>query len=317
MSIPTPAETMTQDLYPSRAAQKTAWIKRREPVAYAPWSKSAPLTKAQHDRFNRRGFVVLRDLFQPWEIKALQGELESLRANPGHLDPETIIAEPGGDAVRSIFAAHAQSDLFARLVADERIAGVVKFLLDDDLYVHQSRMNYKPGFVGKEFYWHSDFETWHVEDGMPSMRAISASILLTDNNAINGPLMLMSGSHKHFVPCIGETPENHYKQSLRKQEYGVPDAESLSELARLGGIESPVGPAGTVVLFDCNIMHGSNSNISPMPRANAFIVYNAASNALGAPYGAKKPRPEFIAARKNTELVRPVAGAIEARGRAA
>lgn len=317
MSNLTVTETMTQDHYPSRAAQKTAWIKRREPVAYAPWSKHAPISKAQYDRFNRRGFLVLRDQFQPWEIKALQGELESLRAHPAHLDPETIIAEPGGDAVRSIFAAHAQSELFARLVDDERIAGVVKFLLDDDLYVHQSRMNYKPGFVGKEFYWHSDFETWHVEDGMPSMRAISASILLTDNSAINGPLMLMSGSHKHFVPCIGETPENHYKKSLRKQEYGVPDDESLRDLAGLSGIESPTGPAGTVVLFDCNIMHGSNSNISPMPRANAFVVYNAVSNMLKPPFGAATPRPEFIAARKNTRLVRPTAGAIEARGRAA
>src|SRR3546814_3200003 len=61
------------------------------------------------------------------------------------------------------------SDL-RRLAADERLAGVARFLLDDTVYIHQSRLNYKPGFQGKEFYWHSDFETWHVEDGMPRMR---------------------------------------------------------------------------------------------------------------------------------------------------
>ena len=46
-----------------------------------------------------------------------------------------------------------------------------------------------------------------------------------------------------------------------------------------------MGPAGTVVVFDCNTMHGSNGNITPMPRANAFLVYNALSNALQEPYG--------------------------------
>ncbi len=43
-----------------------------------------------------------------------------------------------------------------------------------------------PGFTGSGFYWHSDFETWHAEDGMPSMRAVSCSIALTENFAYNG-----------------------------------------------------------------------------------------------------------------------------------
>src|SRR3546814_19786785 len=87
----------------------------------------------------------------------------------------------------------------------------------------QSRLNYKPGFVGKEFYWHSDFETWHVEDGMPQMRALSMSILLAPNTVLNGPLMIIPGSHRKYLTCVGETPEDHYRSSLKKQEYGVPD----------------------------------------------------------------------------------------------
>ncbi|MES8739290.1 phytanoyl-CoA dioxygenase family protein, partial [Cutibacterium acnes] len=75
------------------------------------------------------------------------------------------------------------------------------------LLIHQSRINLKNGFNGKEFYWHSDFETWHVEDGMPNMRAVSCSITLTDNTVYNGSLMVIPGSHKYFVSCVGETPE--------------------------------------------------------------------------------------------------------------
>jgi ectoine hydroxylase len=267
------------------------------------------LSKEQTEAFARDGFLVLRDLLEAREIDALCRDAAGLRTSKsGLLDPETVIAEPGSGAVRSVFKVHEQSDVFGRLAADARLAEVARFLLDDDVYLHQTRMNYKPGFRGKEFYWHSDFETWHVEDGMPRMRALSMTVLLTENTPYNGPLMLMPGSHRHFIACVGETPEEHYRQSLRKQEYGVPDDDSLTFLAKNGGIEAPVGPVGTVIVFDCNTMHGSASNITPFPRSNAFIVYNAVSNALETPFGPEKPRPEFIATRSSFAPLRPVAG---------
>jgi len=174
--------------------------------------------------------------------------------------------------------------------------------------VHQSRLNYKPGFRGKEFYWHSDFETWHVEDGMPRMRALSVSISLTDNTPLNGPLMLIPGSHHHYVRCVGETPEEHFRRSLRKQEYGVPDDALLCKLYEKSGAEAVTGPAGTTVFFDCNTMHGSNGNITPLPRSNVFIVYNSVSNALEAPFGPAKPRPSFLAEREHLAPIEAVEG---------
>jgi ectoine hydroxylase len=87
----------------------------------------------------------------------------------------------------------------------------------------------------------------------------------------------------------------------------VPDRASLSQLAERGGIVAPTGPAGSVILFDCNTMHGSNGNITPYPRANAFLVFNAIANRLTEPYGGKRPRPEFIASRTASAL-RPRTG---------
>lgn len=177
---------------------------------------------------------------------------------------------------------------------------MVKQLLDSDIYIHQSRINYKPAFRGKDFYWHSDFETWHTEDGMPRMRAISCSILLTENTAYNGALMLIPGSHKFFISCVGKTPDNHYQDSLQKQEYGVPDDKHLTQLVNQHGITSPLGGPGSVLLFDCNTIHGSGSNISPTPRSNLFFVYNSVENKLEAPFGKTKARPNYIANRTNT-----------------
>ena len=249
--------------------------------------------------FERDGFLALANLFSPAEIAAMQAELARLRAAPDAVEagnPRSPSRDPGPCARSSPSIARARfSPGWPR---DARLVDIARYILGDEVYIHQSRLNYKPGFDGKEFYWHSDFETWHVEDGMPRMRALSISLLLSENSPVNGPLMLIPGSHRTYVTCVGETPEDHYKQSLRKQEYGVPDRESLEKLARTAGhIAVPTGPVGTVILFDCNTMHGSNGNITPFPRSNAFFVYNAISNALVAPFGAPAPRPEFVAAR--------------------
>lgn len=300
------------DLYPSRGQRMVEFVSRRDPVVHNAWHEGAPISQAQTQKFERDGYLELYNLFTDDEVAVLQAESAKLLADPHLLDAETVITEPGEKAIRSIFMIHRQNAVMARLAADERLAGVARFLLGDDVYIHQSRLNYKPGFRGKEFYWHSDFETWHVEDGMPRMRALSMSILLSPNTVHNGPLMLIPGSHKKFLSCIGETPENHYQMSLKRQEYGVPDRDSLAELAVEHGIVAPVGDPGTVVIFDCNIMHGSNGNITPFPRSNAFMVYNAVSNRLVAPYGPKTPRPEFIAAREHTSAIeKPVLTLLE------
>lgn len=301
------------DLYPSRCEDRARLLPRQDPVVHGQWDETAPLSREQADHFDQKGYLVLEGLFGADEMDILQSEAASLLAHPQGLKDETVITERGSNEVRSIFEIHRQNAMMERLVADERLAGVARFLLGDDVYIHQSRLNYKPGFKGKEFYWHSDFETWHVEDGMPRMRALSMSILLARNTAHNGPLMLIPGSHKEYLTCVGETPDNHYKTSLKKQEYGVPDDDSLADMASRHGIDAPTGEPGTVVIFDCNTMHGSNSNITPFPRANAFFVFNALSNRLQMPFGPATPRPEFIAARQDIQAIRPVSGRLTRR----
>ena len=297
-----------QDIYPSRHAKVAEFLPRLDPVVHSDWNENAPISMEQVEQFDRDGYLMLEDLFSEGEVAFLQREAGKLLSDPDALEEETVISEPGSREIRSIFRIHAQSSVVAGLAADRRLADVARFLLADEVYIHQSRLNNKPGFQGKEFYWHSDFETWHVEDGMPRMRALSMSVLLAENRAHNGPLMLIPGSHRSFLTCVGETPEDHYRMSLKRQEYGVPDEDSLAELAHKHGIVAPTGKPGSVVIFDCNIMHGSNGNITPFPRANAFLVYNAVSNRLTAPFGVDKPRPEFIAARGEPQPILPETG---------
>lgn len=295
------------DRYPSRAGRAASLEPRLDPVVYAPVSPglATHLSPEQVAQYGRDGYLVLHDVFSSEEVQCFKDELERLRQDAGLAGSDEVISEPGSGDIRSIFRVHSISPVFKRLASDQRLAGIAQGLLDDDVYIHQSRLNYKPGFRGKEFYWHSDFETWHVEDGMSAMRALSMSITLTENTHHNGPLMLMPGSHKSYAVCTGETPANHFKASLKKQEYGVPEDDLLAQLASHGGVVSAVAKPGSVIIFDCNTMHGSSSNITPDPRSNAFFVYNAISNRVVQPFCDQSPRPEYIATREHVEILKP------------
>ncbi|NIC07090.1 ectoine hydroxylase [Billgrantia bachuensis] len=285
-----------RDSYPTRLAKPldTLWLERQEGVVRGS-TDEGPLSQAQLDEFERKGFLFEPDFVSGEELDELRRELSELLNRDDFRGRDFSITEPDSQEIRSLFAVHYLSERFAALARDERLVGRVRQILGGDAYVHQSRINYKPGFEGKGFSWHSDFETWHAEDGMPAMHAVSASIVLTDNHEFNGPLMLIPGSHRVFVPCLGETPDDHHRQSLKRQEFGVPGREALRELVARHGIEAPKGAAGGLLLFDCNTLHGSNANMSPDPRSNVFFVYNRRDNACVEPFAARRRRPSFLA----------------------
>ncbi len=291
----TATETRTADPYPSRVGRPPELLPRVDPVVHGP-ADDGPLTRAQVDHFDEHGYVILPDVFRTDEVAHLDRQLTEL-VDSGDVDPARVIAEPDSAEVRSIFAFHEGGGDLAAVPSDGRLAGAARQLLGSDVYIHQSRVNRKPGFRGKDFQWHSDFETWHTEDGMPRMRCLSAVVQLTDNEPWNGSLLVMPGSHRSFVTCPEPTPPANHERSLKVQEVGVPDESSLTTLFERHGIDQCTGAAGSVLLFDCNLMHGSSSNISPLPRRNLFMVYNSVENALGEPYSAPQRRPEHIASR--------------------
>ncbi len=286
-----------EDFYPSRIRPFPELHSRQEPVVYSSEKPGRILSTKQKDSFEKRGFLVLNNLFSENEVATFQQELHHIRANEQIRHSDRAVTEVENDELRSVFGVHTHNEVFKYLSQDSRLMDITEDILADDVYIHQSRVNYKPGLKGKSFYWHSDFETWHVEDGIPRMRTISISVILSKNKPTNGPLMVIPGSHKHFVACVGETPDDHYKTSLKKQEYGIPDEKSLKYLYDQGGIEQLIGPAGTVIVFDSNLMHGSANNITPDPRSNVFMVYNSLKNRVVKPFGNTQPRPEYIASR--------------------
>lgn len=301
-------DTRADDFYPTRLERPTKSFERKDPVVHSSGSHrtDGPLSETELAQYERDGFLVFNSFLDQNTVRQFREDLRAYEDDESILRSEGTITEPGKQEIRSIFGIHELSDRFDRLTRDPKILAMVRQLLGSDAYIHQSRINFKPGFHGKGFDWHSDFETWHAEDGMPRMRAVSFSIALTDNTPFNGPLMLIPGSHKTFVPCVGRTPEDNYQSSLKKQELGVPNNRDLAAMADEYGIKAPTGPAGSLIIFECNTLHASNANMSPWPRSNLFFVYNSVENQLQAPFCGNKPRPDFFGNRSNTEALVPV-----------
>lgn len=281
------------DEYPTRVIESPQIMRRHDPIV---WGQKSTRELAL---FESNGYLQREHALTPSTVDACMSEVERIQHDPALRTDERIVREAGSDAVRSIFDIVDLSTIVRDAVTESGAEDLAREILASEVYIHQSRLNHKPGFAGGAFYWHSDFETWHAEDGMPRPRAVSASIALTANETYNGPLMIMPGSHRCFVQCQGETPPAHHLESLVTEtpRVGVPSEELITELWDIHGVDVLTGPAGSLTVFDSNVLHASGSNITPVPRANVFVVFNSVDNRLAAPYAADAPRPAYLARR--------------------
>jgi ectoine hydroxylase len=245
------------------------------------------LTAEQLAQFERDGYLFFPSLFKPAEIKTLLDEVPALYAQQR---PENV-REKGSDAVRTNFAAHMYSAPFARLGRHPRMIEPVMQIFGEALYMHQFKINGKMAFDGDVWQWHQDYGTWKNDDQMPEARAMNIAIFLDEVNEFNGPLMFIPGSHK-----LGVVDAKHDLATTSYPLWTI-DNDTISKLVERGGIVSPKGPAGSMILFHSCLVHASTSNLSPWNRVSVYLSLCAVSNHIR-----RFKRPEYIAHRDFTPI---------------
>ncbi len=245
------------------------------------------LTAAQHAAFDKDGYLFFPGLFTPQETSVLTDAVPALYARREACN----VREKNSDAVRTNFAAHMVSKPFATLARHPRMVEPVEDLLGEKLYMHQFKINGKMAFEGDVWQWHQDYGTWLNDDLMPTERAMNVAIFLDDVNEFNGPLMFIPGSHKK-----GVLDAQHDLRTTSYPLWTVDNAliAQLVERAggKSGGIVSPKGPAGSMILFHSCLVHASSSNLSPFNRVSVYLSLCAVSNHIR-----RFKRPEYIAHR--------------------
>ena len=250
------------------------------------------LSPDQKTQFERDGYLFFPGHFTPQETRTLLDAVPALYERREDYN----VREKGKEAVRTNFAAHLYSAPFARLARHPRMIEPVADLLGEQLYMHQFKINGKMAFEGDVWQWHQDYGTWLNDDLMPTERAMNIAIFLDDVNEHNGPLMFIPGSHKK-----GVVDAQHDLTTTSYPLWTVSNdlIRQLVQRAggKTGGIVSPKGPAGSMILFHSCLVHASGANLSPFNRVAVYLSLCAVSNHIR-----RHKRPEYIAHRDFTPI---------------
>ena len=250
------------------------------------------LNTAQKAQFDHDGYLFFPGLFTADETATLTAAVPELYSRQEAYN----VREKGSQAVRTNFAAHLVSEPFARLGRHPRMVEPVQELLGEALYMYQFKINGKMAFEGDVWQWHQDYGTWKNDDLMPTERAMNVAIFLDDVNEFNGPLMFIPGSHKRGVV------DARHDLTTTSYPLWTVDPDLIGQLVaraggKQGGIVSPKGPAGSMILFHSCLVHASTSNLSPWNRVAVYLSLCAVSNHIR-----RHKRPEYIAHRDFTPI---------------
>ena len=250
------------------------------------------ITKEQKDFFDKEGYLFFPSIFSKKEVQNLLHAVPELY----EIREEYNFREKGSDVVRTNFAAHLYSKPFAKLARHPRMIEPVEDLLQEKLYMHQFKINGKMAFEGDVWQWHQDYGTWFNDDLMPSARAMNVAIFLDEVTEFNGPLLFIPGSHKKGIIKA--------KHDLTTTSYPLwtIDNDLIRQLVdraggRKGGIVSPQGPAGSMIIFHSCLVHASSNNLSPFNRISVYLSLCAVSNHIR-----RFKRKEYIAHRDFTPI---------------
>jgi ectoine hydroxylase-related dioxygenase (phytanoyl-CoA dioxygenase family) len=232
--------------------------------------KQAPLVLDQRarERYFEDGFLVVPGAVSPAWLARLRAvvtaKIEESRAHTASDDqfdlaPDHSAAKPNIRRLRKAVDQHLELWAFAQ---DASVVDLVADLLGPDLRFHSSKLNFKWSEGGDAVRWHQDIQAWpHTNFGV-----LTYGVYLEDTELEQGPLTAIPGSHRG--PIFEQFDEQGgWTGALAARDVATLPADKAVDLC---------GPAGTVVLLHCRVVHGSAANYSPRMRPLLLNVYSAA-----------------------------------------
>lgn len=267
------------DYYETRVKEQSSIVRRDTPAL-----------------FGEDGYMIIPNFYNVDVIEEVRFKVDKLKAHPDIYK----VMEPGKNIARSILNVHGDYDV-SIFLDDYRLELMVSTALNCAAYIHQSRVNFKDGKQSTGWHWHSDFETWHYQDGMPLPDCFTATIPLDDNTEENGCLQVIPGSHNWYI-STKKGSDSGAVDNFANQVDGVPETQDIQRIMQLTNtnVTNIICNKGDLVIFDSNLLHKSEPNRTDGTRANLYFVINSINNQL---QHLDNPRPEEMAHRKNLRII--------------
>jgi hypothetical protein len=226
------------------------------------------LPQRERERYVEDGFLVVPGYVGDGWLARLRAvvaakieESRALTASDDQFDlaPNHSAAQPNIRRLRKAVDQHPELWAFAQ---DPCVVDLVADVLGPDLRFHSSKLNFKWSAGGDAVRWHQDIQAWpHT-----SFSVLTFGVYLEATGAAQGPLTALPGSHRG--PIFDQFDDDgRWTGALTAADVATLPIETARELG---------GPAGTVVLLHCRVVHGSARNDSPRMRPLLLNVYAAA-----------------------------------------
>lgn len=222
-------------------------------------------TQAALTRWPEDGYVVLRGLFTPEEVAAINAEVDRL------INDKVVDFNFTG---RKIMFAFHHSELLRQAVHDRRILDAMDFLLGKKVRVFQS-INF---LTGSEQHAHSD--SIHMTT-YPLGYMIAAWIALEPITTDNGCLVYHPGSHR--LPYLLNDSYDHggNRFEIGDDAYARYE-EAINEEIRKGGFPAQEFHAqpGDVLIWHANLLHGGKKMSLPNASRKSMVIHCFAEDVL-------------------------------------
>jgi hypothetical protein len=216
------------------------------------------LTAEQLREFDENGFLVVRSLFGPDEVRTLIDTFMGMHAGgpiPGCFNPVPDAPDILKRFPRMMHP-HRVNDTARQYLLDPRLGAILEDLFGEEPLAAQSMLYFKPaGARGQAL--HQDNFYLKVEPGT----CIAAWMALDPADRENGGLEVVPGTHKMDLFC----PEEADLDVSFTREY-VPPPPGLEAV----GVDLA---AGDVLFFNGTVVHGSGPNRSRDRFRRSFICH--------------------------------------------
>ena len=194
-------------------------------------------------------------------VAAKIDESRALTASDDQFDlaPDHSAAKPNIRRLRKAVDQHPELWAFA---TDPAVVDLVADLLGPDVRFHSSKLNFKWSDGGEPVQWHQDIQAWpHT-----NFAVLTFGVYLDDTGPEQGPLVALPGSHRG--PLFEQFDDaGKWTGALAARDVATLPVDKAVEMC---------GPAGTVVLLSCRVVHASAANYSARMRPLLLNVYSAA-----------------------------------------
>ena len=221
------------------------------------------VTESDVVSFARDGYLVKRGFFGPDEMRALLRSFEvdaAIRTRAFGVDDGQ-----GGATEIALWNAPGE-DSFGAVARGERLVRATEKLLGGEVYHYHSKITMKRPGAGGTWVWHQDYGYWY-SNGCLTPDMLTVAIPLTPNNAANGCLNVLAGSHR-----MGRIDHGFVGHQTGADPGRVAEAEK--QLERVAFEAEP----GDVMFFHSNTLHTSAPNHSGTDRHLLLIAYNTRAN---------------------------------------